>query len=78
MPKNNHQEMTIAEAKENFAAAMEQLAPAVIIRQYPMKSVAAAAAAGAAAYLTRRRSLRSFMPYFDIADMLFKRFSGIK
>ncbi len=78
MKPQTSKQMTAEEAKKNFAAAMEKLDPAVIIREYPLKSVGTAAAAGAAAYLSGRRALKLMMPAAGIAEFLLKRYCGVK
>lgn len=73
MEIQRNRELTIAEAKENFAAAMDQIAPLTLIREFPLKSMGVAAAAGAAAYFSGRRSLKSLTSLIDAGEFLLRK-----
>lgn len=57
---------TVAEAKRNFAAAMDKLSVADAVREHPLESVGAAVAAGALVGLSRRRISRIIFPILEM------------
>lgn len=65
----------LAEAKKNFAAAMDKMSPANIIRSYPIES-AAAAAAGALTAFSGRRLLTLIFPITELFSLYGKLKSG--
>lgn len=66
----------LAEAKKNFAAAMDKMSPANIIRSYPIESAAAAAAAGALTAFSGRRLLALIFPITELFSLYGKLKSG--
>ena len=57
---------TVAEAKRNFAAAMDKLSVADAVREHPLESVGAAVAAGALVVLSGRRISRIIFPILEM------------
>lgn len=57
---------TVAEAKRNFAAAMDKLSVADAVREHPFESVGAAVAAGALVGLSWRRISRIIFPILEM------------
>lgn len=57
---------TVAEAKRNFAAAMDKLSVADAVREHPLESVGAAFAAGALVGLSGRRISRIIFPILEM------------
>ncbi len=56
----------IAEAKRNFAAAMDKLSAADAVRAHPLESLCISAAAGALAGLSGRRLIRIIFPILEM------------
>ena len=57
---------TVAEAKRNFAAAMDKLSVADAVREHPLESVGAAVAAGALVGLSGQRISRIIFPRLEM------------
>ena len=57
---------TVAEAKRNFAAAMDKLSVADAVREHPFESVGAAVAAGALVGLSGRHISRIIFPILEM------------
>lgn len=57
---------TVAEAKRNFAAAMDKLSVADAVREHPLESVGAAVAAGALVGLSGRCISRIIFPILEM------------
>lgn len=66
----------IAEAKKNFAAAMDEMSPAKIIKSHPLESAAAAAGAGVLTALSGRRLLTLILPITELLSLYGKFKSG--
>lgn len=66
----------IAEAKKNFAAAMDEMSPAKIIKSRPLESAAAAAAAGALTAFSGRRLLTLIFPITELISLYGKMKNG--
>lgn len=65
------EELTVAQAKENFAMAMENVSPEAIIKSYPLRSVAVAALGGVLCTLTSKKSGRFLFPVGELIYSLF-------
>ena len=74
MSRQNNEEMTIAEAKLNFAMAMEDIAPSTLVREYPLKSMGLFAAAGALSYLSSKQLTKSLLPFVSLLENLLKNY----
>ena len=57
---------TVAEAKRNFAAAMDKLSVRDAVREHPLESAGIAAAAGILAGLSGRRLSRVIFPLLEM------------
>ncbi len=66
----------IAEAKKNFAAAMDEMSPAKIIKSYPLESTATAVGAGVLTALSGRRLLTLIFPITELLSLYGKFKSG--